>query len=170
MDTKERYIYGSAAPQIQQPEAPRKVGPERRRVRKVRTLSETAVIPKGRLFFGILAVTLVCFTVLYRYSELAELNYQMGQLTNQYEKLKDENRRLNVEIETSINLPRVEALAKEKLGMHKPEQYQIVLVSVPKNDYSVVVNQDYIDTKSNTDTSLLEKLISVIRMVLPKND
>jgi hypothetical protein len=90
----------------------------------------------------------------------------MGALNEQYNRLRDENRMLNVEIETSIDLNRIKEIAETKLNMHTPERYQMVLVSVPKSNYSVVLDHEYIDN-SVQNSSLMEKIINTAKAVLP---
>jgi len=93
------------------------------------------------------------------------MNTQMGALKAEYDELRDENRKLNVEIETGIDLDRVKEIAEVQLNMHAPDQNQLVLVNVPKSDYSVVMDYDYIDGNARK-TSPLEKLISAAREIL----
>jgi len=89
----------------------------------------------------------------------------MSKLTEEYNRLRDENRALNVEIETSINLDYVKEFAETRLNMHKPDSYQIVTVSVPKSDYSVVVDQSYIDSATEN-TSLIGNIVKLFKAIL----
>jgi hypothetical protein len=50
--------------------------------------------------------------------------------------------------------------------MHKPDKYQLVLVSVPKSNYSVVLNHEYID-ETTQKASLVDKVMKTVRAVLP---
>jgi len=168
VDRKNSYMYGSVAPKL-----PERTGQpeEQQRVVKgqpklVRSNAKTSSMPKARMFFALLFVTAVCFVILYRFSVIAEMSAQMGKLTSQYNNLRDENRMLRVEIETSIDLDHVKQVAETKLNMHKPDDYQIVLVSVPKSSYSVVLNHDYIDETSQQ-LSLTDRLKQTVKSVLP---
>ncbi|HHY63426.1 MAG TPA: hypothetical protein GX501_00110 [Clostridiaceae bacterium] len=168
MERKNSYMYGSVAPKL--PE--RAVQPEeQQRAAKgqpklVRSQVRTSSMPKARMVFALLFVTAVCFVILYRFSVIAELNAKMGKLTEQYNALKNENRMLRVEIETSIDLDYVRQVAETKLNMHKPDNYQIVLVSVPKSSYNVVLNHDYID-ETTQQTSLADRIKQTVKSVLP---
>jgi len=168
MENRNRYIYGSAAPQMPERQE------EKQPIRKVQpkkavpaAAPKYAHVPKGRLIFAILGMFLICFGILYRFSALAEMNYQMGVMTNEYNKLRDENRKLKVDIETSINLANVEKQAMEKLGMHKPDKFQLVTVSVPKNNYSVVLNEQYIQNAESGGDSFIENAINALRAAFP---
>lgn len=166
MDRKNSYVYGSAAPSMpQRAEQPiEKQIIEKRQV--TRPIPQKSNIPKAKLVFAMLFVVGVCFVILYRFCAITELNSRMGALNEQYNQLRDEKRMLNVEIETSIDLNRVKEIAETKLNMHTPERYQMVLVSVPKSNYSVVLDYEYIDN-SVQKTSLMEKVINTAKAILP---
>jgi cell division protein FtsL len=168
MENRNRYIYGSAAPQM--PVRQEEKQPVRREQPKKAVpvaAPKYAHVPKAKLFFAILAMFSICFVILYRFSALAEMNYQMGVMTKEYDKLRDENRKLKVEIETSINLSNVEKLAMEKLGMHKPDKSQLVPVSIPKNNYSVVLNEQYIQNAGSTGGSFIENALNALQAAFP---
>jgi cell division protein FtsL len=166
VETKNRYIYGSAAPKLPQ-ETNRSVQ-EKRQIKKKASevLPRKSQLPKAKILFCLIFMVAICFVILYRFSAIAELNYRMGELTAEYDRLKNENRALAVEIETSINLDRIKTIAETKLNMHKPESYQLVLVSVPKNNYSVVLDQEYINEKTRN-VSLMENIINTVKAILP---
>ncbi len=166
MEKRTGYMYGSTAPKL-----PERVEQpvERQKIRKKESVAAKPVrsnIPKAKMITFIILMVAISFVILYRFSALAELNYSMGTLNEELSQLRDENRMLEVDIGTSINLERVKEIAQTRLNMHKPESYQIVLVSVPKNNYSVVVDQAYINETTNK-TSLMDNLISAVKAVLP---
>lgn len=166
MERKNGYVYGAAAPKLpEKDERPieRKIIPKKV---AIRPLPARSPIPKARMMFCVAVVVALSFIVLYRYSAIAELNYQMGTLSGEYSQLRDENRMLEFDIEASINLDRVQEIAETELNMHKPESYQVVLVSVPKTNYSVVVEQAYID-ETTQNASLIENMVNAVRAILP---
>ncbi len=166
MEKRNAYVYGSLAPKLPE-RVERPI--EKKRVQQQQVLKpipNERIIPKAKMILGVLFVVALAFVIIYRFSAIAELNYQMGILNDQYNQLRDDNRKLEVEIETSINLNRVKEIAETKLGMHKPELYQIVLVNVPKNNYSVVVDQAYIN-ETTKNASLVESLLGAIKSIFP---
>ncbi|HOK42511.1 MAG TPA: cell division protein FtsL [Thermoclostridium caenicola] len=169
METRSGYVYGSVAPKLpQRPERHETHQPKERQVRVSRVaVPRYAHIPKGRLCFCIVALVAMCFVVLYRFSLLADLNAAMNRMNEEYNTLRNENRLLKVEIETSIDLDRVKQIAETELGMHKPDRFQIVPVSVPKNDYNVVLDQQYIEEASGGRKSLLEGILDAVRAAFP---
>lgn len=162
MESKNRYIYGSAAPQM--PQRQEQKQPVRKQEVRVapRPAPRYAHVPKAKLFLAITVLVVMCFVILYRFTSLSQLNYQMGVLTNQYDQLRDQNRKLKVDIETSINLDNVKAAA-EGLGMHKPDKFQIIPVNVPKNNYSVVLNEQYIQEAQDTGGNFIDNAIAALK-------
>lgn len=160
------YIYGSVAPKLSSPAE--KPIEQQRVIKKEKThvVPQKHHIPKSRLFFAIAFTVGVCFIILYRFCIISEMNTKMGVLNAKYNELQDENRKLNVAIETSIDLDRVREIAQTKLNMHAPDQNQLVLVNVPKSNYSVVMNYDYID-ESGQKSSLVENILNLAKGVLP---
>lgn len=166
MERNNGYIYGSVAPKFPKE---MEIPVEKQRVQRRQALQTThsrPAIPKARLVFSIIVIVAISFLILYRFSVLADLNYQMGKLNNQYNQLREENRMLEVDIAKSINLDNIKKLAEEKFNMHKPERYQTVLVSVPKNNYSVVMDQTYIN-ETTKNASLVENIINAIKAIFP---
>jgi cell division protein FtsL len=166
VEKKNGYVYGSAAPNLPVKE---ERSFETERVHKkaaVKPLPPHSAIPKAKMVFCVIFVVAVSFILLYRYSAIAELNFQMENLNDEYSQLTDENRKLEVQIATSINLDHVKEIAETKLKMHKPDNYQVVLVSVPKNNYSIIVDQKYID-QTTRNASLMDKLLNAVKAVLP---
>ncbi len=167
MEKKNGYIYGSVAPKL--PEKAERPPVEHQSPKPKKSAlphSKQASIPKAKMITCIVCMVAICFVMLYRFSAIAKLNYTMGVLNDKVSQLRDENRMLEVDIGTSINLERVKEIAETKLGMHKPESYQVVVVSVPKNNYSVVMDQAYID-QTTQNTSLMDNLVNAVKAVLP---
>ena len=166
MEKKNGYIYGSAAPNL--PEKNERTF-ERQSVQKkvaIKPLPARSPIPKAKMVFCVMFVVAISFIILYRYSAIAELNFKMGNLNEKYNRLIDENRKLEVDILASINLDRVKEIAETDLNMHKPESYQVVVVNVPKNNYSVVVDQDYIN-QTTRNASLMDNVLNTVKAILP---
>ena len=166
MERKNSYIYGSTAPSFPERQERNDTGRKAQSKPDIKALPYHSHLPKSKMIFCVLFVAAVSFVLLYRYSVIAELNYKMGNLNAEYSRLVYENRKLEVEIATSINLDRVKEIAETELNMHSPESYQVVEVSVPKNNYSVVVDHDYID-QTIRHASLTENILNIVRAILP---
>ena len=133
-------MFTAAQPKLpQRPERQAAQQPKRSRVKVSRLQLQLCPCSQGQIDFCIVALASMCFVVLYRFSILSDLNATMNRMNEEYNALRNENRLLKVEIETNIDLDRVKQVAETEMGMHKPDRYQIVPVSVPKNDYNVVL-------------------------------
>lgn len=99
----------------------------------------------------ILVVFFMFLAVITRYAQITELNYQLNKTNKQYVTLKNENSRLKAEIDNQTDLNKIRELAESRIGMHKPDKYQIVYIKVPKNDFTKVIK----DTNSQGSSDLL---------------
>lgn len=97
---------------------------------------------KLKLLCSILVVFSLVFLLVYRYAVITELSYNIDKTSQNLSKIQNENSILEVDIENATDLNKIQELAENKLGMHKPDKYQVVYVNVPKSDFAVV-SEDY---------------------------
>lgn len=136
------YVYGSAAPKINEQQS----YPQRKQVvrKKTTPVPKKAVKPEAvsypvtQIVFCVLVTFAVFFIIIYRYSTITEMNYALAVLNKEYETLKDNNRKLQVSIGSKINQENIRKIAEERLNMKMPDSYQKVPVKVPKVNYSTV--------------------------------
>ena len=147
-----RYVHGTAAPKIQYDVY------EENKVLKQKKAYRVNKRVKLKAVFTILLVFSLCFTLTYRYALLTEMNYKISKTNRQYNELRDENARLKVDIEKSIDLVKIKELAETRLGMQKPDRNQVVYVRVPKNDFTIVT-EEYKNTEK-TGEGTLSSLVS----------
>ena len=88
-----------------------------------------------RLIGNVLLLCVFAFAVLIRYSTIVERDHRLETLKKEYTSITDENKRLQVEIDSALNLDKVEQVARNDLGMAKPEKYQTVYVNIKGDDY-----------------------------------
>jgi cell division protein FtsL len=138
-----RYIYGSAAPQL--PEQPQREEQQVRRtpVRRKAAVAvpEPARYPMGKMVFCIITGFLILFTLIFRFATITEMNGELASLNAQLEQLRDSNRKLQADISASINQENIRQIAEERLDMKMPDSYQRIPVNVPKVNYSTVTLQ-----------------------------
>lgn len=82
--------------------------------------------------------------LMYRFALITEINYKISNMESEYNKLRNENSRLKVAIEEHMDLSEIKEAAENKLGMQKPDKYQIVYLNVPKKDFTIV-NKEYVN-------------------------
>ncbi len=123
--------------------------------------------PKKSMVFGVIVSFCLCFLILYRYGVLAEMNLQLGKMNRECAVLKDSGRMLKVDIESSIQLDRVRELAKNEYAMHEPISNQIIPVSIPKSQYSVIKDPTYINELSDAKRTFFTWALDSIGAALP---
>lgn len=83
-------------------------------------------------FSTVIIVSLVLMTtaLIYVWSHLnsTKLNYLIAEEISIRDNLIEENKRLKVEYATLRSPQRIEAIARDKLGMHYPEREQVIFI------------------------------------------
>lgn len=83
-------------------------------------------------FSTVIIVSLVLMTtaLIYVWSHLnsTKLNYLIAEEISIRDNLIQENKRLKVEYATLRSPQRIEAIARDKLGMHYPEREQVIFI------------------------------------------
>ncbi len=78
----------------------------------------------------------VAFIIINRYVEINEASSRVQELKKEYSDQLATNQDLQAKIDKSVDLKKLQTLAGEKLGMVRPEQYQIFYVDMGMGDYS----------------------------------
>lgn len=93
---------------------------------------------KMKVILCLLVVFAMGSLAMYRYSRITEMNYEIDRQLTAYNEIKNENIRVKVGIENSVDIQKVKEFAEKELGMHKPDKYQITYVMVPQSDITIV--------------------------------
>lgn len=112
--------------------------PRPRRKTQPVTRQKMAVSPFALL--GIAASLMMLVLVLFGYAQVYESASQVGEMRDTVTELQEENRKLQNEYDSSINLEKIEARAKE-LGMQQPTSKQSVTLRIPAEDTAVIAPQ-----------------------------
>lgn len=126
------YIYGTAAEKIEYDVY------EQNEVLKAKKRTRYNNKAKWRVVFAVLMTFGLCFALMYRYAFITEMNLTAAKLDKDYNKIRNENSILRVEVEKQTDLNKIREAAEKKLDMHKPDKHQIVYIYVPKSDFTVV--------------------------------
>lgn len=124
-----KHISGSAARQLGYE------GYEQAPSKRIYKNSKNSQKIKFKMILIIVAVFAMCAVVMYRNATITKLGYDIDNLNNEYNAIKNENAHLKVKIENAENLSNIKEIAESKLGLREMESYQIVYVSIPKNDF-----------------------------------
>ena len=114
---------------------------------------------KWALTITVIAIFGLLLTISYRNSQINEKFNEMQSLKKELSSLQKENEQLKVNIANGLNLANIEKLAKEKLGMQKLTNKQIVYVSLPKKDYVESASEKVV---IKDQTNWFEKLVNKI--------
>ncbi len=132
--------------------SPRKLKPEEPhrkpyKPKKTSTISEKSkreeekknIIEQRKKKAKIVVYLVVAFGIIYamgyRNSQINEAFSKKQSQEKEISQIKKENEQLEVNIQNSLNLNQIEALAKERLGMQKLTNKQTIYIDLPKKDY-----------------------------------
>lgn len=107
--------------------------------------AQSLPISKTKAVLAVAVCFMVCFIILYRYSVITEFTYRINRYNRELNELKLSNDRLRMQTEQGIDLINIERMAKDRLGLQRPDQYQIVYVMVPRRDSTQAVADVDID-------------------------
>ena len=121
---------------------------------------------KLRLIVSILAVLFAGLTVMYRFTAITQLSYDINQSEKVYNELRNKNSILKVKVETETNLTSIKEIAETRLGMQKPDKSQIVYIQVPRNDYTVVMKTQDLSggNEDNIFNVMVSKMAALVRL------
>ncbi len=154
--------------------SPRKLEPEyipQKRKQKIRVVedlprqkvkvSQAQKKRKRQLTLIVIAIFALLLTISYRNSQINEKFSEMQGLKKELSSLQKENEQLKVSIENSMNYANIEKIAKEKLGMQKLTNKQIMYVALPKKDYVESASEKVvIEEEKNWFENLVDKIFN----------
>ncbi len=116
---------------------------------------------KSGMFAFVCAVYIVAIvaSLLFKTVEINEQKISLNNLKSEYNELCSYNKKLEVDINSKIDLRKVEEIAIAQLDMNQPKKSQIVYINAEPKDYGVVFSEesDYKDN-SNILASLIKSL------------
>ncbi len=121
-------------------------------------------INKAKLFKYVVSSIFVfcgCLVFVVFYSRVTFEQASLSKLQKQYKEIQDQNAILKAELDDSFDIKKVEEIAKTKLGMAKPEKYQVRYINVPKQSYTI--QKEPVEQKDNPTFSLS----SIKNLVVP---
>lgn len=135
VDLTYTYERESTARPLPQPEPKRK--PQRQPRPQKRSAPRQKIAVSLFSVVGMAAALMMLVLVIFGYSQVYASAERLDTLESQVQSLQQDNRKLNSQYDTSINLEEVETRARE-LGMQQPSAKQIVNIQVPAQDITVV--------------------------------
>ncbi|MFZ5985964.1 MAG: cell division protein FtsL [Bacillota bacterium] len=129
------YIHGTAARKLEYDVY------EENKVLNAKRKQRSSNKVKIKLILSLLVIFSLGSLVMYRYTQITELNYRIDKELKAYNEVKNENIRIKVSIENNLDIQKIKEVAEKKLGMQKPDKHQITYVKVPRNDFTVVSSE-----------------------------
>ena len=107
--------------------------PKNKHIKKVvkKTVVNEKVKVKTVLLISCLFVMLMIIT--YRFNIISENNLTLQNLKTDLERVQSNLASTEMGIEQSTDLTKIEAYAKQKLGMQKPDKNQVIYINTSKN-------------------------------------
>ncbi len=155
------YESESTARKLEQQEDIKKINTKKdnRRVGKVKIQKNTKTNPVKTLayIFSIFSLTMV---LTYRFSIINEKNLATQKLKNELASAESSLASAQIEVEQSTDLNKIEAYAKQQLGMQKPDKNQTIYVDTSKN---MAVSGS--EEKKSTFDNIIEKIKDIIENI-----
>ena len=161
IQTGGNYVYGTAAEKLEYNVY------EENKVLKAKKKARSDGKTKLKVVCVILFMFSCCLVLMYRYALITELNYSVNKLDKVYNELRNDNSRLRMAIDNANDLENIRKVAEERLGMQKPDRYQIVYINVPKSDFTLVADtyKNTLDNDGNMLAVLRERVGRLIRLL-----
>lgn len=98
-------------------------------------------------------------TLLIKTATITEQKAELTAIKNEYSAMVNSNKKLEVDINSQIDLRKVEEIAIAKLNMNQPKKNQIIYVSTEPKDYGEVKSQN---VNSKKDKNIFASLIKAL--------
>ncbi|NTV89454.1 MAG: cell division protein FtsL [Clostridiales bacterium] len=112
---------------------------------------------KAGFVFSLVVVVLAALVVMFRFAMITQISYNINSSEQAYAEMKNNNALLRLQIDKETDLASIRQAAETRLGMQDPDKSQMVYISVPRNDYTVVMNSD--SEKTGPVTAFLEDIL-----------
>lgn len=84
---------------------------------------------------------IMAFSVVLGYASIAQLNQNLAAINEDIAELERANQQAQAQLEYELDLTKIEAYAKDTLGMNRPASYQIVRLNMAKEDKGEVIEE-----------------------------
>ena len=105
--------------------------PKLEEVKQVKKKPKTKI--RGNVILGVAGFT-IALTIVLRYAMINNMNMENIRLKKELDSINNTNAQLKLAAEQKVNLSEIEVYAKEKLGLNKPQNYQIEYINIDKHD------------------------------------
>lgn len=127
--------------------------------KKTRVRQKMAVSPFAVLGMTMAIVMLVL--VIFGYVQVYEAGSEVDEMQSLVAQLQEDNRNLQNQYDSSINLEDIEARARE-LGMQQPSAKQIITLNIPAQDTAVIARE----STANPIAAAINAIVDTFRSLL----
>lgn len=138
------YEVGTAVKKIQKEKQIKKASPSVNKKANVKKSSKAHVKARNNvsMFFFIICAFSMAMFITYRFNLINEKNLAAQSLKKELNSVEANLASSKIEVEQNTDVNKIEAYAKQQLGMQKPDKNQTIYVDTSKNNKVVEVNQD----------------------------
>lgn len=108
----------------------------------------------------VLAVFALLLMISHRNSLISEEFKNIQTLKSDLTNIEKENKQLEIAIESSLNLNKIEKIASEQLGMQKQTVEQTIYTELPKEDY---VEAGIEEEEKEENQSIIQKILNIFK-------
>lgn len=141
---------------------------EENKVLKAKKTYKTNKKHKIRFVLTLICVFVVGLSVMARYAMITQIGYEISRSRDELKEIRNQNNYLSLQIEKETDLEKIKLAAEQRLGMQTPEKSQIVYVNVPRNDFTIVMNDNSkaVDSRTGQIKSFLQEKIPSIASII----
>ena len=110
--------------------------------KKRQGISKKEKVKRRNQLFSVFAIFALLLTISYRNSLITEEFNSIQNLKSDLANIEKTNKQLEVAIEGSLNLNKIEQIATEQLGMQKQTVEQTIYTELPKKDFVEVTIEE----------------------------
>ena len=127
--------------------------------RKKQEISKKEKARRRSQICSVLVIFALLVVISYRNSLITEEFKAIQSLKSDLSNIEKENKQLEVSIEGSLNLNKIEKIASEQLGMQKQTVDQTIYTELPKEDYV----ESGIEEEGEENQSWLQKILNIFK-------
>lgn len=119
---------------------------------------------KNRILFKVSILLILGLIIGVRFASITEINYRNQALQKKLDTVNAEVQRRQVELDRSMSLTELAEAAETRLGMQKPQQYQVKYVDVERIDQTELANVEL--TRSTTEKTWYRQMWDAVLLFL----
>ena len=127
--------------------------------RKKQEISKKEKARRRSQICSVLVIFALLVVISYRNSLITEEFKAIQSLKSDLSNIEKENKQLEVSIEGSLNLNKIEKIASEQLGMQKQTVDQTIYTELPKEDYV----ESGIEEEGEENQSWIQKILNIFK-------